>query len=1005
MKSRLLAHFSISNLIRLMIAVVLVTQSLLTPPSFSRATEVASHNADNSTAKEAAARAVVDANYGKLPLSFEVNRGQAHPEIKFLARAGGSSLLLKATEAVLVLSKAAPEKVSTPGKPESAIRNPQSAIVTMKLVGANPNPRIVGLDEQQARSSYFVGSDPKQWTTDVPNFAKVRYEQVYPGIDLIFYGNPQKLEYDFVVAPGTDPKQIKLSFAGAQKMRMDAGGDLVLQTKAGEVRQHKPVIYQEVNGERREVTGSYALGKNGEVAFQVGAYNTSLPLVIDPVIVYATFFGADGCLAVAVDKDGNAYVSAQIPATPGAFQGNGQYSVSKLNAAGTMLVYSATFVSEQSEHINGLAVDTTGNCYLTGYTSSANFPTTPGAFQTTFGTTGENFYAAFVAKLNPTGSALVYSTFLRGNVPAGNADKVNLAYAIAVDGQGNAYVTGRTDTSDFPVTPGAYQTSISRYPFEPAPLAADVFVTKLNPTGSALVYSTFLGAADNFDVGYGIAVDAAGSAYVSGITGNGYVDVRRPQGGPFPITPGAYRTTDTYSSSGQFLGFFGFVTKFNPQGSALVYSTLIGNVATNAPQMGIALDAGGNAYVMGQTRSSTFPTTPGAFQTALAPTTRSSLQNAFTSKLNAAGSALVYSTYLGGSDGEDAAGIAVDTEGNAYVSGLTNSTNFPQVGGMLQTISPGGGAGTFVSKINTTGSSLIQSIFIPASRPSGVNANGIAIDNAGNAYVVGLTTSLSFQPTPGAYRTEYAPGFVAKISSPRLVQTVSAASYTGTLSSEAIVTAFGAGLATATQVATSTPLPVTLAGTGVKVRDSTGVERDAPLFFVSPTQINYLIPAGTANGLSSITITSSDGSRSVGSSQISTVAPGLFTANASGQGIAAAVALRVKANGAQSFEPVVQFDPAQSQLVAVPIDLGPETDQVFLILYGTGVRNRSSLAMASAKLGGTDASVIFAGAQGDFVGLDQVNVRLPRSLMGRGVVDVVLMADGKVANTVKVRIK
>ncbi|MEP7336911.1 MAG: SBBP repeat-containing protein [Acidobacteriota bacterium] len=543
---------------------MLIVQPLLMTGSPARAAKPSVGEA--ASVNEVAARAVVDANYGKLPLSFEINRGQADKQVKFLARAGSSSLLLKNDEAVLTLSREEKAKDSTKAARHFPLDEPPSrritATVKMKLLNANPNPRIVGLEEQQAKSSYFVGSDPKQWTTDVPNYAKEKYEQVYPGIDLIFYGNPQKLEYDFVVAPGADPKQIKLNFAGAQKMRMDVNGDLLLQTKAGEVRQHKPVMYQEVNGERRAITGRYLLS-GGQVGFEVGAYNASKPLVIDPIIVYATFFGGDGCRAVAVDKDGNAYVSAQIPATPGAFKGEGEYSVSKLNAAGTALIYSATFVIEQSDRINDLAVDAAGNCYFTGTTKSATFPTTPGAFQTSFGRTGNNFYNAFVTKLNAAGNTLLYSTFLGGDISSANEGKSTVGYAIALDAQGNAYVTGRTIMADFPVTPGAYQTSIRRYPFEPAPLAADAFVTKLNPTGSGLVYSTFLGAADAVDAGHGIAVDAAGNAYVSGVTGNGYIDVRRPQGGAFPITPGAYLTTDTYSSSGQFLGIFAFVTKFN----------------------------------------------------------------------------------------------------------------------------------------------------------------------------------------------------------------------------------------------------------------------------------------------------------------------------------------------------------------------------------------------------------------------------------------------------------
>jgi hypothetical protein len=276
MKSSNSTVFSGPTIFKLAFAFVLITQPLLMTGSPARAAKpspgkAASAN-ESSAAKEAAARAVVDANYGKLPLCFEINRGQADKQVKFLARANGSSLLLTNNEAVLTLSREEKSKGAKKAEQLFALDDSPRRItstIKMKLVGANPNPRIIGLEEQQAKSSYFVGNDPKQWTTDVPNYAKVKYEQVYSGIDLIFYGNPQKLEYDFIVAPGADPKQIKLSFAGAQKMRMDANGDLVLQTKAGEVRQQKPVIYQEVGGARHEIAGRYLMLKQDQVAFEI----------------------------------------------------------------------------------------------------------------------------------------------------------------------------------------------------------------------------------------------------------------------------------------------------------------------------------------------------------------------------------------------------------------------------------------------------------------------------------------------------------------------------------------------------------------------------------------------------------------------------------------------------------------------------------------------------------------------------------------------------------------
>lgn len=994
--------------VRLLFALLLVTQPLLKP-----ATAVRAHSTENihpsaiaesTAATEATARAVVDANYGKLPLSFEVNRGQANPDVKFLTRAGGSSLLLKSTEAVLTLSRE--EKLKTPAKKsihplldEAPVRQITST-VTMKLVGANPYPRIVGLEEQQAKSSYFTGSDPKQWTTDVPNYAKVKYEQVYPGIDLIFYGNPQQLEYDFVVAPGADPKQIRLSFDGAKKMKIEENGDVALATDAGEVRQRKPVIFQLVNGERQKVVGKYArLGKE-QIGLEIGNYDTSKTLVIDPVFAYATFFGSRPGTAIAVDKDGNTYVAAAIPATAGAYRGGNALSVAKLNATGTAVIYAATFGTSQDDRIFDLAVDAVGSCYVVGRTESLDFPTTVGAFQTDFGRVRDNNYNGFVLKLNAAGNGLAYSTFLKGDMPMPLTEsKVTQVRAIAVDAQGNAYVTGSTNTTDFPTTPGVSQPTIATYPttsggsFPPT----DPFVTKLNPTGTALIYSTFLGSASNAEEGKDIAVDQDGNVYVTGLTTNGLVDVRRPRGNLFPITPGAYQTTDTIGSDGSFIVNYAFVSKFNASGTSLVFSTILGSIGVSSAFVGIAVDNNRNVYVTGSTRSPSFPTTPSVYQAAIRGSSPVP-QDAFVAKLNPVGSALIYSTYLGGVNGEDAYGIAVDSETNVHIAGFTASPDFPQIGLPPQTIGFGEDGGGFVAKLNVSGNTLIQSIFMK--RNVGY---ALALDSAGNAYIAGQAGLI--QPTPNAYQSAESDGMVVKITSPRSFATVSAASYVPDLASETIASAFGSGLATATQLATVTPLPTTLAGTTVKVRDSAGTERDAPLFFVSPTQINYQVPPSTATGVATLTVSSGDEALSVTSLPISSVAPGLFTADASGRGVPAAVALRVKADGTQSFEPVARFDPVLSRIVAVPIDLGAASDQVFLILNGTGIRFRSNLSAVSAKAGGVEAPVLFAGEQGGFVGLDQINLLLPRMLMGRGEVDVILTVDGKAANTVRINIK
>jgi uncharacterized protein (TIGR03437 family) len=983
--------FSNATLFKLAFAFVLIGQSLLIAGLPARATKPSPGKATtanaSSAAKEAAARAAVDANYGKLPLSFEANRGQAAKPVRFMARGGNATLLIKPDAAVLTIS-----------------REKQVAKVQMALLDANPNPSLTGLAKLPGKSSYFVGHDPKQWTTDVPNYAQVKYEQVYPGIDLLFYGNQQQLEYDFVVAPGADPKQIKLKFTGAQQMQIDKKGDLVLKTKAGEVRQHKPVIYQEVASARRTVTGRYVLGKQGVVGFELGEYDARLPLVIDPVFAYATFFGSRIGTAIAVDTQGNAYIAAGIPATAGAYSNGSTLSVAKLNATGTAVIYAATFGGSSDDRINDLAVDQAGSCYVTGRTESPLFPTTAGAFQTNFGRLADNNYNAFVLKLNPAGNALVYSTFLKGDTPSPITEpKVNEGNAIAIDAQGNAYVTGYTNTTDFPTTLGAFQPNIATFPSSPGnnfpPM--DPFVTKLNPTGTGLVYSTFLGSASNIEDGKDIAVDKDGNAYVTCSTSNGYNDARRPPGTPFPVTPGAYQTTDTFGSAGGFIVRYASISKINPTGTALIYSTLIGSSPLSSSPVNVAIDNAGNAYVTGYTISTTFPVTPGAYKTTGGGKSTAipgdDNPDCFITKFNASGSALVYSTYFGGNYVDRCFDLAVDGGGNAHVTGLTISSDFPQIGLPPHTIGVGE-AGGFVTKLNATGSALLQSIFIKFSQPE-----ALTLDTAGNAYVTGQAGLI--QPTANAYQTTQSTGGVVKITSPRSFTSVSAASYTADLASESIVSAFGVELATTTQSAATTPLPTSMAGTTVKVRDSSGTERAAPLFFVSPTQINYLIPAGTAQGVATITVNSGDGTLSVATPTIRQVAPGLFTADASGQGLAAAVALRVKANGSQSFEPIARFDPGQSRFVPIPIDLGPEGEQVFLILYGTGIRFRSSLSAVSVTLGGISAPVSYAAEQGGLAGLDQVNVQLPRTLVGRGEVVVALIADGKAANSVRVSIK
>ena len=688
----------------------------------------------------AAAQARASEAYGKLPLHFEANRGQTHDDVRFLARGPGYSLYLTAGEAVLVLARPnADAKRDSRSTPERLSTQAQGtpAVLRMSVVGATPKPVVSGLEELPGKANYFIGKDPAKWRTNVPTYAKVHYRSVYPGIDLVYYGNQRQLEYDFVVAPGADPKTIVLGFQGTDKLEIDAQGDLVLHAAGGSVRQKKPFIYQEIDGIRREIEGAYILKSANQVGFKLAAYDRGQPLIIDPVLLYSTYLGGSGVdagRAIAVDTSGNAYVTGEtlsldFPTTLGAFQTTfaggvvlGDAFVTKLNPTGSGVVYSTYLGGSGEDQGLGIAVDNIPNAYVTGRTNSTDFPTTPGAFDTTHNE-GED---AFVTKLDPTGSALVYSTYLGGRAQdSGNG--------IAVDGASNAYVIGTTISVDFPTTAGAFDTMLDN---------GDAFVTKLNATGSApLVYSTFLGGSGN-DFGNAIALDPTGDAYLTGQTSS-------PD---FPTTPTAFDSTLGGTNDA-------FVTRLLASGSALVYSTFLGGSNVDFG-LGIALDSSNNAYVTGQTESPDFPTTPGAFDTTLGGPL-----DAFVTKLNSTGSApLVYSTYLGGSSNDAGIGIAVDASFNAYVTGATLSTDFPTINAIQATNA--GAFDAFVTKVNPPGTGLVWSTYLGGN--SNDFGNGIALDilPSPNAYVTGFTGSANFPRTPGAFDTTLGgpvDAFVAKI--------------------------------------------------------------------------------------------------------------------------------------------------------------------------------------------------------------------------------------------------
>jgi hypothetical protein len=648
-------------------------------------------------------------NLNKLPLAFERNQGQTDSKVKFLSHGQGYTLFLTSGEAVMALHKAS----AKPG------------VLRMKLLGANRAPAVSGMDEMPGKSNYFIGNDAKKWHTNVPTYAKVKYKSVYSGIDLVYYGNQRHLEYDFVVAPGANPRRIQLGLRGARKISRSEDGDLVLAMDAGEIRCHKPVVYQEKGGVRREIAAHYVVKHGNWVGFEVGDYDPRRPLFIDPLI-YSTYLGGSGDdygSAIAVDNSGSAYVTGWTQSTnfptmnPLQPAGAGLYAfVAKLNPAGSALVYS-TYLGGGADEGGGIAVDNSGNAYVTGLTESTNFPTV-NPLQQSFGGVSD----AFVAKLNATGSALVYSTYLGGS-------GIDNGTGIAVDSSHSAYVTGYTFSADFP----------TMNPLQPTPGGGgygDAFVAKLNPAGSALVYSTYLGGSGE-DLGYGIAVDSSGNAYITGYTASTDFPTISPLQ---PIYGGA---SDA------------FVAKLNSAGSALVYSTFLGGSGYDEG-IGIAVDSSGNAYVTGATGSTDFPT-----MNPLQPIYGGD-GDAFVAKLNPSGSAFVYSTYLGGSGPDQGSGVAVDTAGNAYVTGGTASTDFPTMYPFQPT---NGGSNAFVAMLNPAGSSLVFSTYFGGS--GGDGGSGIAVDITGNAYVTGATSSTDF-PTMDPLQAAYGgsgDAFVAEITS------------------------------------------------------------------------------------------------------------------------------------------------------------------------------------------------------------------------------------------------
>ena len=708
------------------------------------------------------------------PMHFELNKGQTAEQVDFVSRGPGYTVFLTPGEAVLSLQANKHEHQPAP-REQSARRAANPDHLRMSLVAANRQARVEGLEQLEGTANYFMGRDPKGWHSAIPTFAKVKYQDVYPGVDLVYYGNQRQLEYDFIVHPNADPRQIKLRFEGARKLEIDSTGALIIEIGHAKIRWKKPFAYQETENGRQEVTANFQLRNRKEVSFRLGTYDRSRTLVIDPVLVYATYLGglkADFAVAITVDTNGNVYVigdtsSLNFP-TKSAYRttsaGSNDVFVTKLSANGSSQVYSTYLGGSGDEFGGGITLDAGGNVYLTGHTDSPNFPVRNAAYNANAG-----FFDIYLTKLGPFGSNLVYSTYL-----GGNGD--DFGRAVAVDSGANVYVTGRTfskgtGSGPFPTTQGAYQGANGGG----NAISADAFVTKFNVAGT-VTYSTFLGGQSD-EEGQSIVVDSAGNAYVAGEVTSQFIPFEVPDS-DFP-TVNAFQSQFNRGGTNVFGGTSdGFITKFNAAGSGLIFSTFFGGYEDDTIT-GIALDPASRICISGITGSTNLPTLNAAQPVNGGVSFPG--PDAFVSVLQSNAASLYYSTYLGGSIDEfsfllDRFGIAVDKFGNLYISGQTASFDFPLTQGADQTNSIAS-LDCFVAKINPAVSGpagLIYSSLITGSTIGADNESaGIAVDLNGNFYVAGVTTATNFPATnfPGAPFRGTNSGnydsFIAKFSSPR----------------------------------------------------------------------------------------------------------------------------------------------------------------------------------------------------------------------------------------------
>lgn len=703
-----------------------------------------------------------------IPLHFEPNRGQLAPEARFAARSRDGTLFLLPGETVIVLA------------------TPQRVALRMRWLGADRAAPIAGEAPLAGHVNHLRGSDPKRWRTKVPTYARVRYANLYPGIDLAFYGNEGNVEHDLLVAPGADPAQARLELIGADSVSIDAAGDLVLAVAGRDVRLHAPVSYQERAGARRPVASHWRLDGARRVHVAVGDYDRALPLVIDPIITYSTFLGGNGedngggihVDASGITLGGNT-TSTDLPAPNGDQPANGggfDSYVAKLDPTGATLLYATYFGGGGDDTERNLVVDAAGDAYVFGETTSTDMPTTAGAFDRTCGSDGlcGGGLDTFVAKFDGDDGSLLYATYVGGSGS-------DVGGKVAVDAGGSAYLSGYTNSTDLPVTEGAYDetcgtdgTCNETCEGETCSLRRDCFVAKLAPSGASLAYATYLGGGA-FDRCFGIDVDGTGRAIAVGSTFSA----------DFPATVSAYDVS--CGTDGSCNGADdAFVAMLDAAGANLVYATFLGGSGNGdalIDEYGWAVDAdaSGRARVVGQTDSADFPTPNGA-----RTTYGGSILDAFVAELDPTGATLAFGTYLGGTRVDQGLDVAVDALGHIHVTGVTTSNDFPQVDALA---GPGnacqfcdlGFTEAFVTTLAPGGGSLSFSTFLGGSNSD--YGSSLALAGGSRLYVAGSAASAdfplldAFQPVHAAELPVSYDAFITRIPEPGAGSVATAAAF------------------------------------------------------------------------------------------------------------------------------------------------------------------------------------------------------------------------------------